>query len=288
VSAGNTLVAAWTAARRRLEAAGVDSPVLDARMLVEAGAGVARIDIVTDPQRALNDAQWEAVEALVVRREAREPISHIVGKKGFWTLELAVTPAVLTPRPETELLVAHVIERTSADADFTLLDLGVGSGAILLAILAERARASGVGVDSSVAALAVAQANSAALELSARAAFVHGEWEAADGAFDFVVSNPPYVRSGDIETLAPEVAKFEPRAALDGGLDGLESYRRIVEALPRLLKPGGSFALEIGQGQAEAVWALASRAGLRPEGVRKDLAGIDRVVWGAGAEPGGS
>jgi release factor glutamine methyltransferase len=136
--------------------------------------------------------------------------------------------------------------------------------------------------------LAVAQAKCAALELSARAAFVHGDWEAADGAFDFVVSNPPYVRSGDIETLAPEVAKFEPRAALDGGLDGLESYRRIVEALPRLLKPGGSFALEIGQGQAEAVWALASRAGLRPEGVRKDLAGIDRVVWGAGAEPGGS
>jgi release factor glutamine methyltransferase len=115
---------------------------------------------------------------------------------------------------------------------------------------------------------------------------VHGEWEAADGAFDFVVSNPPYVRSGDIETLAPEVAKFEPRAALDGGLDGLESYRRIVEALPRLLKPGGSFALEIGQGQAEAVWALASRAGLRPEGVRKDLAGIDRVVWGGGGRTG--
>lgn len=282
MSPPRSLVAAWTMARKRLEAAGVESPVLDSRMLVEAGAGVERIEIITDPFRILSDDQWNGVEALLLRREAREPMSHIIGKRGFWKLDLAVTPAVLTPRPETELLVAHVLERTTPDQEFSLLDLGVGSGAIVLAILSERPAAHAVGIDASLDAIAVAHANATALDLGARVSFAHGEWEIAAGAFDFVVSNPPYIRTGELDLLQPEVARYEPRLALDGGVDGFDAYRRLTPVVAEVLKPDGVFAFEIGQGQAEGVWAFASQAGMRPEGVRKDLAGIERVVWGNG------
>lgn len=275
-----TLVSTWTAARNRLKAAGIDSPVLDARMLVEAGASVARIDIVTDPHRVLTEEQIAGVEALVLRREAREPVSHIVGYKNFWTLQLAVTPSVLTPRPETELLVATVIENTFADAPLDVLDLGTGSGAILLSILTDRPEYAGVALDASLGALAVAQINADALGLANRITFKHGEWEDAEGVFDVVVSNPPYIRSGEIDLLEPEVARYEPRLALDGGTDGLDAYRRIFAILPRLLKPGGLFVIEAGFGQAEAMWALGSDVGLKLEDVRKDLNGVARVVWG--------
>jgi release factor glutamine methyltransferase len=267
--------------RTRLEAAGVETPVFDARLLLEAGAGVSRLDIVTDPRRPVTQAQMEAVDALTQRREAREPVGHIVGRKHFWTLELFVSPAVLIPRPETELLVETALEALARDAPARVLDLGVGSGAILLAVLAERSAARGVGVDISDGALAVAQANADALGLIDRLELKHGDWAAPlEGAFDVVLSNPPYIPSDDIDALAPEVARFEPRLALDGGADGLDAYRAIVTRLPRLLKPGGVFALEVGVGQAEAVAALAGQAGLSTAPSRRDLAGVPRVVWG--------
>ena len=277
----STLVSAWQAGRDRLRDAGIDTPVLDARLLVEAGAGVARLDIVTDPRRALSETQEAAIEALMARRLTREPISHILGRKAFWTLEFAVTPAVLTPRPETEFLVELALEHLPLDQPARVLDLGTGSGAILLTLLAERPLAHGVGLDVSDDALAVARANAAALQLTTRAEFHHGGWDADLGeGFDLVVSNPPYVPSADIDALAPEVARFEPRSALDGGPDGLDAYRAIVPRLLQLTRPGGVFAVEIGQGQEGAVMALTREAGLRPEQPRRDLAGIPRVVWG--------
>lgn len=255
--------------------------MFDARLLVEAGAGVTRLDIVTDPQRVLSDEQVAAIDALTMRREAREPISHILGRKAFWTIEVQVTPAVLTPRPETETLVEVALELSDFAAPSRVLDLGVGSGAILLALLSARPLAQGVGVDASEEALDVARANAAALGLADRVTLLRGDWgEGLEGGFDLVLSNPPYIRSGAIDLLEPEVARYEPRAALDGGRDGLDAYRQIMPALPHLLKPGGAFAFEVGEGQAEAVWALADQAGLSPEGVRRDLAGKSRVVWG--------
>ena len=277
----NTLVSLWTDVRRRLEAAGVETPVFDARLLLEAGAGVSRLDIVTDPRRAVTDDQVAAVDVLVRRREAREPVGHIIGRRHFWTLDLFVSPAVLIPRPETELLVETALQNIAPEASARILDLGVGSGAILLAVLAERVNATGVGVDISGGALAVARANADALGVVDRVELKHGDWDVAlDGAFDLVLSNPPYIPTNDIDALAPEVARFEPRLALDGGLDGLNAYRAIVARLPHLLRPGGVFALEVGKGQAEAVMALAEAQGLSAEPPRRDLAGIPRVIWG--------
>jgi release factor glutamine methyltransferase len=276
-----TLVSLWTDVRRRLEAAGVDTPVLDARLLLEAGAGVSRLDIVTDPRRELSEAQAAAVDALARRREAREPIAHILGRKAFWTLDLAVSADVLSPRPETELLVETALRMLPADRPARVLDLGVGSGAILLAVLSERPNATGVGVDASGAALAVARHNAEQLGLSARAMFHHGDWCAGlEGPFDLALSNPPYIPTADIAALDPEVARYEPRVALDGGVDGLDAYRAILGALAPLLASGGGFAFEVGEGQADAVQAMALAAGLVTEAPRADLEGVPRVVWG--------
>lgn len=276
-----TLVSLWTDIRRRFEAAGVDSPVIDARLLLEKGAGVARIEIVTDPRRALTQAQVDAVEALVARRLKREPVAHIVGHKAFWTLDLRVSRDVLIPRPETELLVEAALAVIAPDQKARVLDLGVGSGAILLAVLNDRPNATGVGVDASPAALAVAQANADALQLSNRIELRQGDWCAGIGeSFDLVLSNPPYIPTGDIAGLQPEVANHEPHMALDGGPDGLAAYRTIIAQLPKVLAHGGGFALEVGAGQADAVAALAAAAGLNVLPHKADLAGIDRVVLG--------
>lgn len=279
IVAGDTLVAAWGKARRRFEAAGLEQPVLDARLLLEEAAGVARLDIVTDPHRPLTAAQAQAYERVAARRAAREPVSHILGRKGFWTLTLTVTPDVLSPRPETELLVEAVLGHAPADAPFTLLDLGTGSGAILLAVLAARPLAMGVGVDISAAALAVAGANAAALGLSSRAHWQRADWAAGlAGAFDVVVANPPYIPTGDLETLSPEVRRFDPILALDGGADGLDAYRALAGVTPGVVAPDGALVLEVGAGQAQAVTALFEAAGFRTERVIKDLAGHARTL----------
>lgn len=279
-----TLVSLWTRVRDRLKAAGVDTPVLDARMLLEAGAGISRLDIVTDPRRALSADQVSAVDVLVQRREAREPVAHIVGRRHFWKLELAVTRDVLVPRPETEFVVEAALSALPSKAHTRVLDLGVGSGAILLSILSERPEATGLGVDASEAALTIARRNAEELGLHTRAAFRLGNWaEGLDERFDLVVSNPPYIASADIAFLQPEVARFEPLLALDGGADGLDAYRIIFDALPRLLKENGAFAFEVGKGQAEAVTNMARTAGLSTSPPVLDLAGIPRVVRGARA-----
>lgn len=265
-----------------MQAAGVDSPVIDARLLVEAASGASRTDILTDPQRTLSADQAAELDRLLARRERREPVSQILGVKGFWKIMLRVTPHVLTPRPETESLLDVVLPRIPADAAIRVLDLGVGSGAILLAILAERPLAKGLGVDVSDEALAVARENAANLGLAGRVALLRGDWTSGLGSegFEVVVSNPPYIRTGDIAALAPEVRDHEPRIALDGGPDGLDAYRRLAPAILDILVPGGMFAVEVGLGQAGAVWALFEDAGASEITVHRDLSDRERIVAG--------
>lgn len=273
-----SLVTAWQAARRALEAAGVEEPTLDARLLLEAGAGVKRADILTDPRRVLSGEQIQRIAELIARRVEREPISQILGEKGFRTIILKVTRDVLTPRPETEVLVHAVLEEMPADAPLRVLDLGVGSGAILCAILMERPNATGLGVDKSEAALLVAQSNLEALQLAGRAELTKGDWAAdVEGEFDVIVANPPYIPTEDIPSLQPEIAKHEPHLALDGGRDGLSAYRLIAPQIARLLAPQGLAALEIGAGQEDHVRDIIAAAGLTPRHLYRDLSGIYRV-----------
>jgi len=209
-------------------------------------------------------------------------VSHILGRKGFWKIMLQVTPDVLTPRPDTETIVEYVLRDFPERAPWSVLDLGVGSGAILLSILAERPAAKGLGVDVSEEALAVARENAANLGLAGRVALLRGDWAFGLGgeSFDLVVSNPPYIASDVIETLEPEVRDHEPRLALEGGADGLDAYRAMASEILRVLKPGGRFAVEIGYDQKEAVEALFRAAGAQQVVSLRDLGDRDRVVAG--------
>jgi len=277
-----TLVKAWKAAQARLKTGGIDQPAIDARLMLEAAAGVSRLEIVTDPYRELTADQRAEYDALLERRMKREPVSQILGRKGFWKIMLKVTRDVLTPRPDTEVIVDEVLKTTDEHQAFSILDLGVGSGAVILAILAERPAAMGLGIDVSEEALAVARENAANLDLEGRCALMRGDWTAGLGeaSFDVVVSNPPYIPTADIETLEPEVREHEPRLALDGGPDGLDAYRRLAPEILRVLKAGGLFAVEIGHDQSAAVEALFRTAGARDVRTIKDLSLRDRVVAG--------
>lgn len=281
-AAPQTLLKAWNAARQRLKDARIESPVIDARLLLEAAAGVSRTEIVTDPYRQIAAAQAATLDDYVTRRIAREPVSHILGRKGFWKILLNVNRDVLTPRPDSEVIVDLVLKSLPEGRKFDILDLGVGSGAIILAILAERPAARGVGIELSPEALAVARENAANLGLDGRLALLRGDWTSglADESFDVVVANPPYIRSAEIETLEPEVKDYEPRLALDGGPDGLDAYRVLVDQILRVLKPGGTFHVEIGHDQSKDVEALFKAAGALMVETTRDLADRDRVVSG--------
>ncbi len=277
-----TLVQAWGAAKARLQAAGVPGPVIDARILVEAAADATRADIITDPHRALSAEQAARLDGYLERRERREPVSHILGRKGFWKIMLGVTRDVLTPRPDTETVVEFVLRDFPPHAPWSVLDLGVGSGAILLSILAERPAAKGLGIDISEEALAVARDNAAQLGLAGRMALMRSDWTAmlGEGTFDLVVSNPPYIATDVLPTLEPEVRDHEPRLALEGGADGLDHYRVLAPEILRVLKPGGAFAVEIGYDQKAAVEALFRAAGAEQVQTIRDLSDKDRVVAG--------
>ena len=279
-SASPTLVTAWKAATARLKAGQIDSPSIDARLLLEVATGAGRADILTDPYRALTPDQQATLDGYLERRLKREPVSRILGKKGFWKIMLNVTPDVLSPRPDTEAILDVVMLAFPPHQAFTMIDLGTGSGAILLATLAERAGARGVGTDISFEALAVARDNAASLDLDSRCDFLRTEWAAgmADHSFDLVVSNPPYIPSDDIDGLDPEVRDHDPRLALDGGPDGLQAYRDLAPEILRILKPGGIFAVEIGWDQGPQVKALFEAQGFTDVIVVKDLADRDRVV----------
>jgi release factor glutamine methyltransferase len=281
-----TLVKAWTAARKRLEAAGIDTPVIDARILLLAATGAPRTTLISEPHTPLEPAAQDLFESYVTRREAREPAAHIVGTKGFWTLDLKSDRRGLVPRPETEVIVDLVLKAHAVDTPKRVLDLGIGSGTILLALLAERKTWTGIGVDVSLDALNLAHENAQLHGLADRIALQHGDWHyGVDETFDIVVSNPPYIPSHVIDTLQDDVRNYDPRLALDGGTDGLGPYRILFRALPGLLKPGGMFAFEFGINQSLAMLALAGGVPqLRNVQIIKDLSDIDRVVIGSLAE----
>ena len=275
-----TLVSAWKAAQGELKAARIDSPAIDARLLLEAASGASRLDILTDPHRPLTPDQQAALAGYLERRLMREPVSRILGRKGFWKIMLNVTPDVLSPRPDTETILDVAMLAFEPAQAFNVIDLGTGSGAILLAVLSERPGSHGVGTDISSEALAVARENAANLGLDGRATFLRTEWAAGfgDASFDLVVSNPPYIPSGDIPGLDPEVRDHDPVLALDGGPDGLQAYRDLAPEIARILKPGGVFAVEIGWDQGPQVKALFEAAGLTDVKVVKDLGDRHRVV----------
>ena len=277
-----TLVKAWTAAKERLKTVQIDQPAIDARLLLEVAADVTRTDIITDPYRELTPDQEATLDDFLNRRARREPVSHIIGRKGFWKILLQVNKNVLTPRPETEVIVDEVLRAFPEQISFNMLDLGVGSGTILLAVLAERPAGKGLGIDVSEEALAVARENAANLDLAGRVALMRGDWTngLGDDSFDLVVSNPPYIATHVIESLEPEVRDHEPRLALDGGPDGLDAYRFLAGEILRVLKPGAMFAVEIGYDQSEAVETLFKEAGGQNVRTIKDLSVHDRVVTG--------
>jgi release factor glutamine methyltransferase len=266
----------------RLAAAGIDTARLDARLLVAEVLGVAPDRVALDPQAPVIAAQADAIEALAARRLAREPMSHILGRRGFWTLTLKVTADTLDPRGDTETLVEAILGRLpDRAAPLRIVDFGTGTGAILLALLSELPNASGVGVDKSPAALEVARENAIANGLAPRTRFILSDWGSAlDERFDVIVSNPPYIPDQDIDRLEPEVAAFEPRLALAGGPDGLDCYRRLVPQMAGMVVSGGLVGVEVGQGQAPAVAELFRQAGLRVVALERDLAGIERCVIG--------
>jgi release factor glutamine methyltransferase len=252
-----------------------DTARLDAELLMAHGLGLSRSDMLL---RAMRDAAPESFAALVDRRAAHEPVAYITGTAEFYGLTLAVTPATLIPRGDSETLIAAALERAGPKG--RVIDLGTGSGALLLALLAECARWEGVGIDASEGALATAQGNAAALALADRAAFHHRDWRAAGwaeglGTFDLILCNPPYVE--DSADLEPQVRDHEPAAALFAGPEGLDDYRIIIPQLRGVMNPDAVAIFEIGANQAEPVSALAAAAGFAVQ-LRRDLADRPRAL----------
>jgi release factor glutamine methyltransferase len=283
--AGQTVETARRRLAARFKSGAIDSPELDARILVGAALGLDLTGMIAAAMRPVTAAEAARLEDFAGRRLKGEPIARILGSREFWGLPLQLSAATLVPRPDTETVVALALQmlRTGPGADRPrIADLGTGSGAILLALLSELPDAMGVGTDISAAALRTARANARNLGLAGRAAFVACDYASAlSGPFDLIVSNPPYIRSTEINDLANEVRDHDPLGALDGGSDGLDAYRALVPQAVRLLAPGGGLALEVGHDQGADVEQLMAAAGLTLRGPpRTDLAGIPRAVAG--------
>lgn len=260
---------------RALRAAGVEDPPGDARRLLEFAAGLSRGQLALAMPDRIPPEALTRFDALIVRRAAREPVSHLTGRRAFYGRDFHVTADVLDPRPETEVLVETALSEPFSH----VLDLGTGSGCILVTLLAEMPSAHGLGLDLSPEALAVATHNAAMLGVLPRARLAVSDWGArATGPYDLIVSNPPYIAESEMITLAPEVRDWEPRLALTDGGDGLSAYRAILSGAPRHLAPNGRLLLEIGPTQAAAVVGLGVAVGLTPGPVVADLDGRDRVV----------
>ena len=260
-------------ATRLLAEAGIDNPRGEARLLLAHALGVAKEQTLAVQPTPDQSAKFDA---LIARRGAREPFAYITGHKEFWSLDFEVGPGVLVPRPDTETLIEEALRLVpDRNRPLRIADLGAGSGAILIAALKEFPQASGTGLESSPKAFACARNNAARL-IGNRAEIRLADWEEAEGPFDVVVANSPYIPSADIESLEPEVSQFEPRTALDGGPDGLSAYRALAQLLPRILVQGGYALLEIGLGQAQSMGTLFQE--LEIIRLAPDLSGIPRCV----------
>lgn len=279
------IAALLSRATRSLAEVGIDGAGREARLLLQQVATIPIATQIAFSERVLDPAILTAFEAALARRLHREPLSHILGHREFWSLDFQVTADTLDPRADSETLVEAVLsELKQQHADYrqrplSLVDFGTGTGCLLLALLSELPAASGIGVDLNPGAVTVATANAARLGLSQRVQFRQGNWDQGlTGHFDVVISNPPYIPSEEIATLQPEVAQFEPRLALDGGKDGLAAYRALAEIVRRVLKPTGFAAFEIGAGQGPDVIKLMQSAGLRHGGSAHDLQAHERVL----------
>jgi release factor glutamine methyltransferase len=288
---GQTLEAARRVLTARFRAGAIESPELDARILVGAVVGLELTGMIAAADRVLTPDELMRLEDFGRRRCAGEPVARILGRKEFWGLTLQLSAATLVPRPDTETVVELALEMLRAQAHpdrcLRMADIGTGSGAILLAMLWELPGHYGIGTDISEAALRTASGNAAKLGLADRAGFVACYYAAAlTDTFDLIVSNPPYIRTAEIATLATEVRDYDPVGALDGGKDGLDAYRAIIPQAIGLLAEGGAVVLEVGYGQSEHVEHLMRAAGLKLEKPPKaDLAGIRRAVAGRKLPP---
>lgn len=290
-----TLGALLRAARGRLHRAGIESARLDARLLAGLALGWDGAGVLTHPEHCPTPGEQRRFEALLRRRVRREPMAYIAGRREFWGLDFLVTKHTLVPRPDSETLIQAALESVGGRSRaLRVLDLGTGSGCLVLALLAELTNARGLGVDVSDAALAVARDNADRLDARAgltgiggRARFRRSDWGAGVGdRFDLVVANPPYVADGEFLSLEPEVARFEPRLALAGGPDGLRCFGAMAPGLGRLLAPGGLAFVEIGAGQERAVGVIFRQHGLEIVRVHRDLASRPRVIEArVGARP---
>ena len=288
--AGQSIETARRMLAKQFDAVGIESAALDARMLLGAALALDLTGLIASAARRVTVDEARTIEAFAQRRLQGEPVARILGHKEFWGLRLRLSAATLVPRPDTETVVELAIEalraRPSNEA-IRVADIGTGSGAILLALLHEWPDAIGVGTDISLCALQTAYRNAADLDLAPRALFVACDHAAAlSGAFDLIVSNPPYIRSSEIAGLVPEVRDHDPIAALDGGTDGLDAYRALIPQAERLLKAGGMLVVEAGRGQSGDIEALMTAAGLLVERPPKtDLAGVPRAVSGRKRPP---
>lgn len=282
-AAGLSVAAKRHALTDTLQQAGIESPDTDARLLIGHALGLDRTALMTNGDRLLGADEIAAIDALTARRLKHEPVSRILGRKEFWSLPLDISDAVLVPRPDTETVVESALDFVERDklrlSPLRILDIGTGSGALLLALLTELKNAEGFATDISPAAIDIARGNAERLGLAARCRFVVCDIASGvTGLFDLIVSNPPYIAHGDIAALETEVRDYDPALALDGGIDGLDAYRAIASQAIHLLAPGGRLIVELGAGQEPAVRDLFSKAGLTVSGVRADLAGIPRAL----------
>jgi len=272
-----------------LTAAGIDNARFEARLLLSRASGLTIEQLVARGTDEVPAAVVETARSLTARRVRREPMAYILGEREFWGLPFKVSPAVLVPRPDSETLIEAVLSLMPDRARaWRILDLGLGSGCLLLTLLREYPQAQGVGLEASAEALVMAQENANVLGVAGRAQLIAGDWrrpgwaeallQALGGPFDLVVSNPPYIASAAVPKLMPEVSSFEPRLALDGGAEGFDAYQVIIAASPRLVTAGGFMAVEAGEGQASEITRTFAAAGLTPRPPWKDLGGIDRVV----------
>ncbi len=269
--------------------AGIEDADVDARLLVGHALHLDRARLIAQSDRILEAREINVINALAARRLKREPVSRILGQKEFWSIALAITPDVLVPRPETETVVEGALDFVVRGGlrmeKLRILDIGTGSGALLLALLRELPNATGIGTDISTGALKVARENAARCGLEGRCTFLVCDIASVvEGPFDLLVSNPPYIAHDEITSLAPEVKNYDPTVALDGGDDGLAAYRAIAADAKRLLAPGARMFVELGAGQEAAVRDLFTNVGLTAGTARADLAGIPRVL-GAGFVP---
>ncbi|WMT89272.1 peptide chain release factor N(5)-glutamine methyltransferase [Pelagibacterium sp. H642] len=279
-SMSQTIGQTWRTLRDRLAAADLPTPALDARLLVRHVLGLDETGLIASETDPFPPDKADPLAALFARRLEGEPVARIRGVQEFYGLDFGLNAATLIPRPETEMLVDFGIDALKDRSNPRILDLGTGTGCIVLSLLANIPGATGVGVDISPEAIGQARANAQALDLGERFETREGSWFAPLGgeSFDLIVSNPPYIESAVIETLEPGVRRFDPPAALDGGPDGLAPYRVIARSAGDYLRPGGALALEIGYDQGHMVKALLQQAGFSSPLVARDLAGHDRMV----------